>query len=70
MNAARYFMRREDYQPNQPRNAKVSKLFDISCVKCNSVNLNIIGEFNDESGEQAVYLFCPRCRVREQLTVR
>lgn len=70
MNAARAFMRREDYQPKQPRNEKICALFDISCVKCNSVNLKIVGEFNEDSGELAVFLYCPRCKVREQLPVR
>ena len=70
MNAARAFMRREDYQPKQPRNENICSLFDISCVKCESANLKIIGEFDEDGGELAVYLFCPRCRVRERLKVR
>jgi hypothetical protein len=67
MNAARYFMRREDYQPKKARNEALLTLFDVSCVKCDSVNLKFIIEFDDELGETAVFLFCPRCRQRERL---
>ncbi len=70
MNGARYFQRREDYQPPQPRNPAVCTRFDISCVKCGSANLKIIGSTDEESGELAVYLFCPRCQIRERLNVR
>jgi hypothetical protein len=70
MNAARFFMRREDYQPNQPRNPSVCGQFNISCVKCESADITIIGEFDEDGGELAVYLYCPRCRVRERLKVR
>jgi len=31
------------------------------------VNLKFITEFDDELGETAVFLFCPRCRQRERL---
>ena len=70
MNAARAFMRREEYQPRPPRNRQVCQKFDIACVKCNSAEIKIIGEFDEESGELAVSLYCPRCRVRERLPVR
>jgi hypothetical protein len=70
MNGARYFMRREDYQPPQPRNPRLCQLFNIECVKCKSVNLKFISEFDDESGETAVYLYCPSCREREKMPVR
>jgi hypothetical protein len=30
----------------------------------------IIGEFDEDGGELAVYLYCPRCRVRERLKMR
>ncbi len=57
-------MRREDYQPKQARNEALLTLFDVSCVKCGSVNLKFISEFDDDSDETAIYLFCPRCRQR------
>jgi hypothetical protein len=69
MNGARYFLRREDYQPKKARNEALLTLFDVSCVKRDSVNLKFISEFDDDSGETAVYLFCPRCRQRERLRV-
>ena len=49
MNGARYFMWRDDYQPPQPRNPKLLTLFNLSCVKCDSVNSKIIGVFDDDS---------------------
>jgi hypothetical protein len=61
-------MRREDYQPGKARNEACLSLFDVSCVKCNSVNLKFISEFDDQSGETAVYLFCPRCPVLPALS--
>ena len=70
MNANRAFMRREDYQPNQPRNPAVAKLFDLSCVKCGSADIKIIGEHDEDAGELAVYLYCACCRVRERLNIR
>jgi hypothetical protein len=52
---------------NQPRNPELLKLFDASCVKCGTASVKFVSEFDDESGETAVYLFCTKCRVRERL---
>ena len=38
-------MRREDYQPKKARNEALLTFFDVSCVKCSSVKLKIITEF-------------------------
>jgi hypothetical protein len=57
----------QTYQPKTARNKALLTLFDVSCVKCDSANLKFICEFDDDSGETAVYLFCPRCRLRERL---
>ena len=67
MNAARYFMRREEYQPPQTHKDSPFRKFIVACLKCGSFRLLVIPEFCDESGETKVYLFCPACRQREQL---
>ena len=61
-------MRREEYQPRPPRNRQVCQKFDLACVKCNSAEIHIIGELDEESGEVAVSLYCLRCQVREPLS--
>ena len=70
MNAARYFMRREDYQPPQTPADSPFRRFTVSCLKCGSFKLKVIGEFHSDAGELKVFLFCPLCREREQLPVR
>ena len=59
MNAARYFMRREDYQPPKTNANSPFRRFNVSCLKCGSVKLRVIGEFDSETGDMAAYLFCP-----------
>jgi hypothetical protein len=70
MNAARYFMRREDYQPKTTPADSPFRQFMVSCVKCGSFKLRVLGEFDSDSGEVKVFLFCPSCRMCEQLLVR
>ena len=70
MNAARYFMRREDYQPPKTPADSPFRRFNVSCLKCGSFKLMAIGEFDSEAGELKVFLFCPSCREREQLLMR
>lgn len=70
MNAARYFMRREDYQPPQTPTASPFRRFVVSCLKCGSVKLRLISERDEDSAEAKFFLYCPKCREREQLPVR
>lgn len=44
--------------------------FMVSCVKCGSFKLRVLGEFDEDAGEVKIYLFCPSCREREPLPVR
>lgn len=67
MNAARWFMRREEYQPPQTPGDSPFRHFLVSCLKCGSYRLRVISEFSEESGTLDVFLFCPRCRSREKL---
>jgi hypothetical protein len=69
VNAARDFMRREDYQPPTTPADSPFRRFMVSCLKCGSFKLRVIGEFDSETGEYKVCLFCPSCRQREQLPV-
>jgi hypothetical protein len=41
----------------------------VSCLKCGSFKLEVIGEFDSDAGEMKVLLFCPSCREREQIPV-
>jgi len=70
MNAARYFMRREDYQPPTTHVDSPFRRFNVSCLKCGSFKLRVIDEFDSDAGTHQVFLFCPSCREREQLPVR
>jgi hypothetical protein len=70
MNAARYFMRREDYQPKQTHPDSPFRRFNVSCLKCGNIKLRLVSEFDSDAGEAKVFLFCPSCRQNEQLPVR
>jgi hypothetical protein len=69
MNAARFFMRREDYQPPQTPPDSPFRRFVVHCLKCGSYRLRVIGEPCEETGETNVYLYCPACHAREKLPV-
>jgi hypothetical protein len=61
-------MRREDYQPPQPPRDSPCRRFTVSCLKCGSFKLKVIGEFDSDAGELKVFLFCPSCRAWEQMS--
>jgi hypothetical protein len=67
--AARFFQRREDYAPPQTPADSPFRRFTVSCLKCGSFKLRVIGEFDPDAGELKVFPFCPSCREREQLPV-
>ena len=69
MNAARYFMRREDYQPRETPRDSPFRCFMVSCVKCGSFRLQLKLQFDEQIGETAAVLFCPSCRSQEKLVV-
>ena len=46
-----------------------AKSLPVSCLKCGSFKLRVIGEFDSDAGELRVFLFCPSCRARERLPV-
>jgi hypothetical protein len=68
--AARFFQRREEYAPPQTPADSRFRRFKVSCLKCGSFKLKVIGELDSDAGGLKVFLFCPSCREREQLPVR
>jgi hypothetical protein len=70
MNAARYFMRREDYQPRQSPAGSPFRQFDVTCLKCGSYDLRLAAQMDEEAGEVAVVMVCNKCRQREILPVK
>jgi hypothetical protein len=70
MNAARYFMRREDYQPRQSPAGSPFRQFDVTCLKCGSYDLRLVAQMDEEAGEMAVVLVCNHCPQREILPLR
>ena len=63
-------MRREDYQPPETPTVSPFRRFTVSCLKCGSFKLKVIGELDSDAGELRLFLFCPKCRERELLPVR
>jgi hypothetical protein len=70
MNGARYFMRREDYQPRQSPAGSLFRQFDVKCLKCRSYDLRLVTQMDEESDEMAVVLVCKYCRQQEIVPVR
>jgi transcription elongation factor Elf1 len=70
MNAARYFMRREEYQPRQTPRASPFRQFDVTCLHCGSYELRLARQVDEEAGEVALMLICKKCGKLEILPVR
>ena len=70
MNAARWFQRREDYQPKQTPRESPFRNFNVSCLKCGSYQLRTTLEFDEQSGETRLLLLCNKCPNREIMAVR
>jgi len=65
MNAARYFMRREDYQPRQTPAGSPFRRFDVTCLHCGSYDLRFVAQTDEEAGEMAVVLVCKNAGSRK-----
>jgi hypothetical protein len=48
----------------------IMRQFEVRCVRCGSLNLKVIGQFDEEAGELKLFLHCPRCNVREALPLK
>jgi hypothetical protein len=70
MNAARWFQRREDYQPPQTSSESPFRKFDVKCLACGSYKLRLVAQMDEEAGQMSVVLVCNLCRQREILPVR
>jgi hypothetical protein len=70
MNAVRYFMRREDYQPPQTPSDSPFRKFDAKCLRCGSYRLQLVAQSDEESGEMSVVLICKQCPQQEILPLR
>jgi mono/diheme cytochrome c family protein len=67
MNAARWFMRREDYQPPQTPAESPFRRFKVSCLACHSYRTRLEAHFDEDTGEMTLLLVCLRCHQREKL---
>jgi hypothetical protein len=67
MNAARWFMRREDYQPPRTPAESPFRRFKVSCLACRSYRTRLEAQFDEETGEMTLLLICLRCRQWEKL---
>lgn len=70
MNAARYFMRREDYQPRKTPSDSPFRNFDVTCLRCGSYQLRLVAQLDEESGEMSVVMVCKNCPNREVMLTR
>lgn len=64
------FQRRADWQVETTLSESPLRRFAVRCINCRSVLLRFIGEYSDDVGESKVYLFCTRCRAREEVKIR
>jgi hypothetical protein len=70
MNAARYFIRREDDEPPRTPAESPFRRFDAKCLKCGAYGLCLAGAFDETSGESRLIISCSRCRQTELLELR
>ena len=70
MNAARYFIRREDDEPPRTPAESPFRRFDGKCLKCGSYDLRLAGSFDETAGEVRLVGSCSRSRLTESLELR
>jgi hypothetical protein len=64
---ARFFQRREDYQPPETLPDSPFRKFIVRCLRCGSYRLRITAQFQETEGELMLVVFCTRCRQQETL---
>ncbi len=69
MNGGINFMGGYPPPPETPPDSPFRR-FVVRCLNCRSYRLRFVSEYDEESGETAVWIVCPRCRVREQMPMR
>jgi len=70
MNSARWFMRREDFEPKRTHPDSPFRNFVVKCLRCESVKLNVAIEFDESEGSPVVIIQCCKCRQIEKIIVR
>jgi hypothetical protein len=65
MNTARFFQRREDYQPRQTPLDSPFRKFDVKCLACGSYQLRLVTQRDEVAGEMSVVLVCNHCPQKE-----
>jgi len=70
MNSARYFMRREDYQPPTTPTDSPFRKFIVHCLKCNSFLLRVATTYDEDGGHHRTRLICTKCGQAEELPLR
>lgn len=68
--SARFFMRREDYQPEQTPDISPFRQFKVNCLKCGSFRTRVLSQYDEESGEMILILLCTHCGQRERLPIK
>jgi transcription elongation factor Elf1 len=70
MNGARYFLRREDYQPRQTPRESPFRQFDVKCLHCGSYLVRLVSQMDETTGELAILLVCKKCGQREKMPIK
>ena len=70
INAQRWFMRKEEYEPRKPCPDSPFRCFDVKCLKCGCYKLAVTAYHDGQSGETFLVLQCGRCRQSERLKIR
>ncbi len=63
-------MRREDYQPETIPECSPFRCFKVSCVKCGSFRVRLKSQYDEETGEVALVLFCTFCHQWERVPAK
>jgi RNase P subunit RPR2 len=68
--SARFFQRREDYQPPQTQTDSPFRRFIVKCLACRSCRLTVKTQFEEARAELTLVLTCSRCGQSERLPVK
>jgi hypothetical protein len=65
MQAHTCFQRREDYvPPKTPAESRLRK-FKLSCLNCNSYQVQLVAKYDEDAGQTFLVLICQKCRANE-----
>jgi hypothetical protein len=69
MNGARYFMRREEYQPPRTPPDSPFRQFVVRCLHCESFKLKLSVHYDEDEGAEILIMQCKQCRRSEKVVV-